>query len=69
MNAGMIRGILAGEDGPPADVTVANAALALVAAGAAEDFRSAAELARETIRSGAAARLLSRFVDFLRAGD
>ena len=69
MNAGMIRGVLAGEGGPPADVVTANAALALVAAGAAEDFKNAADLARETIRSGAATRLLGRFVDFLRAGD
>ena len=68
-NAAIIRSILAGTDGPPADVVVANSSLALVAAGAAEDFRRAAALARDTIRSGAAARLLERFADFSHGRD
>ena len=68
-NAEIIRSILGGTDGPPADVVVANAALALVAAGAAEDLRSAAALARDTIRSGSAARRLERFAEFSHGRD
>ena len=53
-NAGIIRSIYAGTPGPQADVVVMNAALALVAAGVAENFRDGAEKARAAIQSGKA---------------
>jgi anthranilate phosphoribosyltransferase len=54
-NAAIISRILAGENGPPRDIVVINAAAALVSAGVAPNFRVAANLAGETISSGAAA--------------
>ncbi len=59
-NARIARAILEGEKGPRRDVVLVNAAAALIAAGAAEDFRSAMALAARSIDSGAAlARLES----------
>jgi anthranilate phosphoribosyltransferase len=63
-NAAIIRRVLAGEAGPPRDVVVINAAAALVAAGIAPSFREAANLAGETISSGAAADRLAALVAF-----
>lgn len=57
-NAEWIRKILAGEPGERRDIVVVNAAAALVAGGAAEDFRHGAALAGRAIASGAAARKL-----------
>jgi anthranilate phosphoribosyltransferase len=57
-NAELIRRILGGEGGPRRDIVVMNAAAALVAAGVAADFRSAAKMAREAIDTGAARRRL-----------
>jgi anthranilate phosphoribosyltransferase len=67
-NAAIIRRILAGEAGPPRDIVVINAAAALVAAGIAPSFREAANLAGETISSGAAADRLAALVAFTNAG-
>src|SRR3989440_6196600 len=53
-NAVLIRRVLDGEDGPARDIVVVNAAAALVAAGAAGDFREGAGLASFGISSGAA---------------
>lgn len=59
-NARIARAILEGEKGPRRDVVLVNAAAALIAAGAAEDFPSAMALAARSIDSGAAlARLES----------
>jgi anthranilate phosphoribosyltransferase len=63
-NAAIIRRILAGEDGPPRDIVVINAAAALVAAGITPSFREAANLAAEAISSGAAADRLAALVAF-----
>jgi anthranilate phosphoribosyltransferase len=63
-NATIIRRVLAGEAGPPRDIVVINAAAALVAAGIAPSFREAANLAGETISSGAAADRLAALVAF-----
>jgi anthranilate phosphoribosyltransferase len=63
-NATIIRRILAGEAGPPRDIVVINAAAALVAAGTAPSFREAANLAGESISSGAAADRLAALVAF-----
>jgi anthranilate phosphoribosyltransferase len=60
-NAAIIRAILDGaEHGPRRDVVALNAGAALVVAGRADTIRQGAELAIETIRSGAAAELLAR---------
>jgi anthranilate phosphoribosyltransferase len=57
-NAVLIRRILEGAAGPSRDIVVINAAAALVAAGVAENFRDASEVARSAIDSGAASKKL-----------
>jgi anthranilate phosphoribosyltransferase len=61
-NVGITRRILAGELGPPRDAAVVNAAVGLVAAGVAEGFVDAVEVAVESIDSGAAEKVLERVV-------
>ena len=63
-NARLIREILECKAGPKRDIVVINAAAALVAAGVAENFREAAELAAAAIDSGAARKKLARLVQF-----
>jgi anthranilate phosphoribosyltransferase len=63
-NAEFIRRVLEGEAGPMRDIVVVNAAAALVAAGAAENFREAAEMAAGVISSGAAREKLASLVEF-----
>jgi anthranilate phosphoribosyltransferase len=63
-NAALIRRILAGEQGPPRDIAVVNAAAALVAAGIAPNFRDGADLASAAISSGAAAERLVSLIAF-----
>jgi anthranilate phosphoribosyltransferase len=63
-NAALIRRILEGEAGPTRDIVVVNAAAALVAAGAAADFREAAGLASFVISSGAASEKLAALTAF-----
>lgn len=63
-NAKLIHSLLAGEPGPRLDIVIANAAAALVAAGAAEDFRTAAELARRAVTSGKAKHKLDQLKSF-----
>jgi anthranilate phosphoribosyltransferase len=58
-NAAIVRGIFAGETGPRRDIVVVNAAAALVACGAADDFLDGARLAADTLLSGAAEEKLS----------
>ena len=59
-NARTVRAVLEGRNGPARDVTVFNAAAALVAAGRGRDFADGVNVARESIDSGAAlARLAS----------
>ncbi len=53
-NRAMIEAILAGERGAPRDIVLMNSALALVAAGKANDWKSGVDLAAESIDSGAA---------------
>jgi len=67
-NAAIIHRVLANEAGPRRDVVVINAAAALVAAGAAPNFREAAGLAGETISTGAAAGKLTALAAFINAG-
>jgi anthranilate phosphoribosyltransferase len=63
-NAKLIHSLLAGEPGPRLDIVVANAAAALVVTGVAEDFRSAAELARHAVVSGEAKEKLDQLRNF-----
>ncbi len=63
-NAKLIHSLLAGEPGPRLDIVIANAAAALVVTGIAQDFRSAAELARRAVTSGKAREKLEQLKDF-----
>ena len=65
-NATLIQSLLAGEPGPRLDIVIANAAAALVVTGIAEDFRSAAEMTRHAVASGAARQKLDQLKDFSR---
>jgi anthranilate phosphoribosyltransferase len=58
-NAQMIRDVLGGQAGPRRDVVLANAAAALVAAGAAADWCAGVRDAAQSIDSGRAARCLA----------
>jgi anthranilate phosphoribosyltransferase len=69
-NAGILRAILEGEQGPRRDVVVLNAAAALRAAGRVEDFAAGVDLARRSLDEGRAREVLRRYVDFThRAGE
>ena len=59
-NAAALTTALSGDSGPLRDTLVINASLALEVTGRAGTPRAGAEIARETIDSGAAADLLSR---------
>jgi len=63
-NAELIREILVGEKGPRRDIVVVNAAAAIVAAGRAADFLEGAQLAAESIDSGAARKKLDSLLAF-----
>jgi len=63
-NAALICRILADEHGAARDVVVVNAAAALVAAGAAQNFLDGAHLAAQAIRNDAARRTLDALVKF-----
>lgn len=63
-NARIIRRIFRGEFGPPRDIVIANAAAALVAAGAARDWLDGVRRAAEAIDSGAAGETLDALADF-----
>jgi anthranilate phosphoribosyltransferase len=57
-NAKITLDILAGTDGPPRDIVVANAAAGLVAAGIAQSLYLGTAMAQQSIDSGAARRKL-----------
>ena len=59
-NAAMTRAILAGQDGPPREVVLLNAAAALVAGDLADGLGDGVKLAARAIDSGAAAERLER---------
>jgi len=63
-NAGIIRGILAGQDkGPRKDIVVLNAAAAVIVAGLADDFASAIELAETSVSNGSASACLEKLIE------
>jgi anthranilate phosphoribosyltransferase len=59
VNAGILRGIFAGEAGPRREIVLLNAAAVLVVAGLAENLKAGFAKARETIDSGAVTRFLA----------
>ena len=63
-NAATIRSVLGGEKSPRRDVTLLNAAAALVAAGKADHLAQALPLAERSLDSGAAAAKLADLVRF-----
>jgi anthranilate phosphoribosyltransferase len=65
-NAAILRDVLGGQPGGPRDAVLANAAAALVCAGAATDLRSGVVTAARAIDSGAAAEKLRRLVEATR---
>jgi anthranilate phosphoribosyltransferase len=62
-NAEALRAVLNGTSSAFADATMLTTAAALIVAGKASDLTSGVAAARESIRSGAAARVLSRLVE------
>jgi anthranilate phosphoribosyltransferase len=65
-NAEAARRVLSGEKGPRRGIVAANAALAIAAAGLAEDIERAMPIACESIDSGSARRKLEELVLFSR---
>ena len=63
-NARIVREILEGKQGPKKDIVLMNASAALVAGGAASDFKQGVEMARESIDSGKAKDKLERLIEF-----
>jgi anthranilate phosphoribosyltransferase len=61
-NAAVVRSVLSGDEGPPRDVVVLNAAAAILVAGGAHDLGSAVDRARAAIDSGAAQGVLEALV-------
>ncbi len=61
-NARILRDVLSGQAGGPRDAVLANAAAALVCAGAAKDLRAGVRLGAESIDRGGAAEKLSRLI-------
>jgi len=59
-NAGILRSIFAGEQGPRRDVVLLNAAAVLVAAGVAKDMQDGVQLAATAIDSGGATAVLAK---------
>jgi anthranilate phosphoribosyltransferase len=68
-NAEITREVLEGSGGPRADVAVANASFAVLAADAAGSLAEAVDMAARAVETGEAARVLERLVDFCRNGS
>jgi anthranilate phosphoribosyltransferase len=66
LNAELIRAILGSEKGPRRDIVVANASAAIVAGGRAADFLGGAQMAAQSIDSGAASKKLDALIAFTR---
>ncbi len=67
-NAAITRAVLAGESGPQRDISLVNAAPAIVAAGLADGFVEGVGVAAEAVDSGAAAAVLAAAVAASHAG-
>ncbi|TMF85205.1 MAG: anthranilate phosphoribosyltransferase [Chloroflexi bacterium] len=68
-NAALLRQVLNGDTGPRRDVVLLNAAAAILAAGRAEDWPQAMDVARESLDSGRAAQVLSRLIETSRTAS
>jgi len=66
-NAAMLIQVLKGETGPRRDVVLLNAAAAVLAAGRADDWPPALEVARESLDGGRARQVLDRLVETSKA--
>jgi anthranilate phosphoribosyltransferase len=66
-NAQILRALLSGEKGAKRNLVLANTSAALVASGAASDFRDGVRLAAQAIDSGAARAKLDALIAFLRS--
>ncbi len=64
LSAIQLREVLEGKEGPCLDMVLMNGGAALMAAGAAADLAAGVELARTTIKSGAALAKLEALVEF-----
>ena len=62
-NAEITRKVLAGDPGPPRDLTILNAASAIVLGGRADGMAEGLDSARDSIDSGAAADRLERLIE------
>lgn len=62
-NATILEGVLNGEEGPRRDVVALNAAAALGVAGLTGNLEEGLNVARDVLRSGRAARVLSRYAE------
>ncbi len=61
-NARILRSVLDGQEGPPQDVVLLNAAAAIAAGGIAADMKEGLERARTSIESGSARSVLDKLV-------
>lgn len=61
-NAGILKSILTGEEGPRRDIVLINAAAALYVCGVAANIEDGLQLARQSIDSGAAKQKLEQFI-------
>jgi anthranilate phosphoribosyltransferase len=61
-NATIVKEVLEGEPGARRDIVLLNAAAALWVAGAGADLAEGLDLARESVDSGAARRLLEQLI-------
>ena len=66
-NASIIRDILAGQKGPKRDITLLNAAAAIVAGGQARDLQEGMAVAARAVDSGAAQQKLEQLIAATRA--
>ncbi|MDD9984185.1 MAG: anthranilate phosphoribosyltransferase, partial [Gammaproteobacteria bacterium] len=58
----VLRSVLSGNPGPPADITVVNAAAAIYVSGIASNLENGIDRARDSIASGRATSVLDRLV-------
>ena len=66
-NAAIIRDVLAGKPGAPLDIVLLNAGAALYVGGLAADLKTGVALARKSVTSGSAAKVLEQWVALSRS--
>ena len=63
INASIIHQVLNGQKGPKSDLVIINVAIALIVAGKAKTIKQGVKLARNSIESGAAKKVLENLVE------